>query len=259
MQPILITIGKINIFSWGLMLAIAVIIAIVGISRLFAREGYKKDMVFDLVILCVIFGIIGGRLAYIFTYEWDAFLANPGSLFSLGKGIQGLAWYGGLIGGLMPFTIYLYRKNLPFWRVIDMFAPYLALGYAIVRVGCFLNGCCYGNITDTPLGVVFPFVDTFPRHPTQLYSSVLNLLLFFVLIRFYPRRKFPGQVFLLYIIGYAIYRFVVEFFRASEVFVGPLSLGQVYTLVLLLVALLVYYWRKSHCQELYISRRYNRI
>ena len=250
MQPVIIQIGKISIFSWGFMLAIAVIIAIIGISKLFDQEGYQRDMVLDLVILCVICGIVGARLAYVFTYEWAAFVAHPLIIFSLQDGgIKGLAWYGGLIGGLIPFVIYLRRKKLSFWAVADMFAPYLALGYALVRIGCFLNGCCYGNITDSACGVVFPFVDAFPRHPTQLYSAGLNIILFIILIRFYPKRKFSGQVFLLYIIGYAIYRFIVEFFRYSEIFVGPLSLGQVYTLGLLLLGLLAYYWRKSHHRE----------
>lgn len=250
MQPVIVTIGGISIFSWGLMLALAVIIAVIGISKLFDKEGYERDMVLDLVILCVICGIVGARLAYVFTYEWAAFLAHPLSIFSLQDGgIKGLAWYGGLVGGMIPFIIYLRRKKLSFWVVADMFAPYLALGYALVRIGCFLNGCCYGNITDSACSVVFPFVDAYPRHPTQLYSSGLNLLLFIILIRFYPKRKFPGQVFLLYIIGYAVYRFIVEFFRFSEIFVGPLSLGQVYTLGLLLLGILVYYWQKSRYRE----------
>lgn len=250
MQPVIIQIGEISIFSWGLMLAIAVIIAIIGISKLFEQEGYQRDMVLDLVILCVICGIVGARLAYIFTYEWETFLAHPFSIFSLQDGgIKGLAWYGGLVGGLIPFIIYLRRKKLSFWVVADMFAPYLALGYALVRIGCFLNGCCYGNITDSACGVVFPSVDAYHRHPTQLYSSGLNLMLFIILIRIYPKRKFPGQVFLLYIIGYAIYRFIVEFFRYTEIFVGPLSLGQVYTLGLLLLGILAYYWQKSRYRE----------
>ncbi len=250
MRPVIVTIGKINIFSWGLMLAIAVIIAIIGISKLFEKEGYQKDIVLDLVVICVICGVVGARLAYIFTYEWAEFLAHPLTMFSLQDGgIKGLAWYGALVGGLIPFIIYLRRKKLSFWAVADMFAPYLALGYALVRIGCFMNGCCYGNITDSACGVVFPFVDAYSRHPTQLYSSGLNLLLFIILISFYPKRKFSGQIFLLYIIGYAIYRFMVEFFRFSEIFVGPLSLGQVYTLGLLILGLLAYYWRKSHHQE----------
>jgi phosphatidylglycerol:prolipoprotein diacylglycerol transferase len=249
-QPVLFTIGKINVFSWGLMLAIAVIVAIIGIGRLFDREGYERDMVLDLVMLCVIFGIIGARIAYVFTYDWAVFLSDPLMLFRLQDGgFRGMAWYGGLVGGLIPFIVYLRYKKLSFWKVADMFAPYLALGYALVRIGCFLNGCCYGNITESACGVVFPAVDAYHRHPTQLYGSALNILLFIVLIRFYPRRKFPGQVFLLYVIGYSVYRFIVEFFRSNEIFIGWLSIGQVYTLVLLGLAIVAYEWVKSRHRE----------
>lgn len=247
MMPVLFNIGSISVYSWGFMLAIAVIIGIYGVGKLFEREGYDKENVVDMVLLMVVAGLIGARIAYIIVYEWSTFITNPLSLFSLGTGgIAGLIWYGGLVGGAIPFFIYIYIKKLPFWPVVDMFAPFIALGYALVRIGCFLNGCCYGGETDFILGVVFPYVDAFMRHPTQLYSSALNLLLFGFLIWFYPRRKFNGQVFIYYILGYSVYRFVVEFFRESLIMYGPISLGQVYTLILLAIGIVLYFWRKSN-------------
>ncbi|MDD2586582.1 MAG: prolipoprotein diacylglyceryl transferase [Syntrophomonadaceae bacterium] len=246
MHPVLFRIGTINIYSWGFMLAIAVVIAILGISRLFDREGYDKEMVLDLVILAVVCGVLGGRISYIIVYEWDAFMANPLSFLSLSQGgLAGMIWYGGFIGGLIPFIIYLWRKGLSFWKVADMFAPYLALGYALVRIGCFLNGCCYGKVTDSFMGVVFPFVDNLHRYPTQLYSSVLNFILFIFLLWFFPRRRFSGQVVLLYLMGYSVYRFIIEFFRFSLIMYGPISLGQVYTSILFIIALVIYYWLHS--------------
>lgn len=245
MYPVLFQIGNLKVYSWGFMLALAVLIGVVGVRRLFVREGLDSDAVYDLVLLVVIFGIIGARLAYIITYEWADFLAHPGSFFSLGEGLRGLVWYGGLLGGFISGLIYIIKKKLPFWKVVDIFAPFLALGYALVRIGCFLNGCCYGDITGGACGVVFPGVDAFPRHPTQLYSTGLNLVLFGFLWWLYPRRKFAGQVFLAYILGYSVYRFIVEFFRDSLIMVGPISLGQVYTLGLLLVGIVLYHWRKA--------------
>lgn len=250
MQPVLFEIGGIPVYSWGFMLALAVITAILGISRLFAREGHNSDIVLDLVILSVVFGIIGARLSYILVYEWDAFISNPLSFLSLSHGgLSGLIWYGGFIGGLLAFIIYLWKKRLPFWNVADMFAPYLALGYAFVRVGCFLNGCCYGDVTHSFLGVVFPIVDNLHRHPTQLYSAGINVLLFAFLIWYFPRRKFSGQVFLFYLMGYALYRFVIEFFRFNLVMYGPFSMGQVYTAILFAVALILYFWQKSRYKK----------
>ncbi|NLB89069.1 MAG: prolipoprotein diacylglyceryl transferase [Syntrophomonadaceae bacterium] len=247
MCPVLFNIGSLSVYSWGFMLAVAVIIGIYGVGKLFEQEGFDKENVVDMVLLMVVAGIIGARLAYIVVYEWSTFISNPLSLFSLGTGkIVGLIWYGGLVGGAIPFFIYVYKKKLPVWFVADMFAPFVALGYALVRIGCFLNGCCYGGITDSALGVVFPYVDALTRHPAQLYSTALNLLLFGFLIWFYPRRRFNGQVFIYYILGYSVYRFVVEFFRESLIMYGPISLGQVYTLILLAIGILLYFWRKSN-------------
>lgn len=245
MYPVLFEYGSLRLYSWGFMLAIAVLIAIWGIGRLFEREGYDRDAVFEMIIVMVICGIVGSHLAYILVYQWSEFLADPLIFFDIKNGIEGMIWYGALIGGLIPFIIYIRKKGMSFWRVADMFAPFLALGYALVRVGCFLRGCCYGEITNSALGVVFPAVDEFVRHPTQLYSTALNLVLFAFLLWFYPRRKFSGQVFLFYLIGYCIYRFTVEFFRETVMFQGVLSLGQVYTLGLLVVAVLLYFWQRS--------------
>lgn len=230
------------------MLAVAVLVAIWGIGRLFEREGYDKDAVFDMVILMVLCGVAGSHLAYVLIYQWTDFVADPLILFSIRNGIEGMVWYGAFLGGFIPFVIYLRKKQLPFWKVADMFAPFLALGYALVRIGCFLRGCCYGEITNAACGVIFPVVDEFTRHPTQLYSSALNLLLFLFLIRFYPRRSFPGQVFLLYLIGYTVYRFIVEFFRETVIFYGAFSLGQVYTAGLFVVAVLGYMWLRRRYQ-----------
>ncbi len=243
-------VGTIKIFSWGFMLALAVLIAIIGIGRCLEREGFKREIAADLILLCVVGGVLGGRIAYIITYEWIDFIRNPLAVLSLhGEGIRGLVWYGSLAGGLLPFVVYLRRKELSFWAMADIFAPFLALGYAIVRIGCFLNGCCYGAITSSKWGVVFPAVDGFYRYPTQLYSSALNLVLFAILFWLYPRRRFNGQVFTVYIIGYALYRFIVEFFRDSLIMIGVLSLGQVYTLILLLLGIALYYYLQARYKK----------
>lgn len=247
MHPILFTIGHFTVFSWGTMLAIAVIVAVIGISLLAQHEGYDRDMVLDLVILSVLGGLLGARLSYIFVYEWEAFLRDPLSFFSISQGIEGMIWYGAFLGGMIPFIVYLWKKKLSFWNVADMFSPYLALGYALVRIGCFLRGCCFGNITSSPLGVVFPYIDSFVRHPTQLYSSGINVVLFAILIWLYPRRSFSGQVFIVYLLGYGVYRFIIEFFRYSIIYCGPFTLGQVYTLVLLAVGIGLYFWRQKKC------------
>jgi phosphatidylglycerol:prolipoprotein diacylglycerol transferase len=244
--PTLVELGPVNVNSWGFMLAIAVIVSIFGVGRLFDREGYNKEMVLDMVLIMVICGIIGSRLAYVLVYDWQAFLSNPLMLFSLQDGgIAGLIWYGGLVGGFIPFAIYVYRKKLDFWLLMDMFAPYVALSYALVRIGCFLAGCCYGEVTSCSLGVVFPYLDDLPRHPTQLYSSFINFILFAFLLWRYPRRRFTGEIFVFYIAGYAVYRFIIEFFRENLIFYGPFTLGQVYTAGLFIIAVILYLLRRN--------------
>lgn len=244
MYPVLFEIGSFQIYSWGVMLALAVIIGVWGVGRLFEKEGFSSDTALSMIIIMVIAGVIGGRLAYILVYEWQDLLRDPLPVLFTGS-LSGLIWYGGFVGGFIAYFIYIKKNGLPFFKVADMFAPYIALGYAIVRIGCFLNGCCYGDITSSACGVVFPYVDSFSRYPTQLYSSFLNLALFLFLWWLYPRRKFAGQVFAVYIIGYSVYRFIIEFFRESLITYGIFTLGQVYTLILLIIGIILYWWLKS--------------
>lgn len=248
MQPVLISLGRLKVHSWGFMLAMAVIIAIFGLRRMFKEEGYDPDSVVDLVLILVVSGFLGSRLAYIVLYQWQEFITNPWSVLSLTNGgIGGLVWYGTFLFAVPLFIWFVKRKGYQIWNVMDMLAPNLALGYALVRIGCFLAGCCYGEITNSVLGVVFPVVDSCSRYPTQLFSSGLNFILFIGLIYYYPRRKFSGQIFILYLMGYSIYRFIVEYFRESLINFGPLTMGQVVTAGLFFLALYLYYWRKKQC------------
>ncbi len=249
MYPVLIKIGKFQINSWGFMMLIAILLSIWGISRLFKKQGYNDDIVVELVVLSALAGVIGSRLAYLIIYEWQEFLLDPLATLIPSGGISGMIWYGGFLGGFIVFFLYMRKYKLEFWKISDIFAPFLALSYAIVRIGCFLAGCCYGQETNSACGVVFPYVDALTRHPTQLYSSLLNFMLFLFLIWFYPRRRFDGEVFLLYLIGYSIYRFIIEYFRENIIFYGPLSMGQVYTLGLLLIAAVIYWWRYKYSKK----------
>jgi phosphatidylglycerol:prolipoprotein diacylglycerol transferase len=243
MHPVLIKIGNLSIFSWGFMLAIAMIVAIWGVGRLFTREGYEKDIVLDMVIIMIISGLIGARVLYIATFEWQNFLANPLMFFDYRSG--GLIWYGGFAGGFLGFVIYIWKKGLSFWKMADMYSPYTALGYAIVRIGCFLNGCCFGHVTTSKWGIIFPAVDNFYRYPTQLYSSAINLVIFVILLNLFPRRRFPGQVFLVYVICYSIYRFMIEFFRFNAFYYDNLSLAQLVSIALFAVGIMLYFRQRN--------------
>lgn len=244
-HPILLNMGRIKVYSWGFMLAIAVLVAVLGISKRFKEEGYEPEHVLDMVMILVVTGLLGSRLAFIAMFEWQEFIVHPTIFFGLTEGgFSGLVWYGGFTASVLAFIIYIRIRGYSFWKMADIFAPFLALAYAIVRIGCFLNGCCYGKVTDSACAVVFPFVDGLSRHPTQLYSSAINLLLFALLLWYYPRRKFSGQIFIFYLLGYSVYRFIIEFFRENWVFVGNLSVSQVYSLVILAAGIGLYMWRR---------------
>ncbi len=228
MHPVLIDFGIVKIYSWGFMLAVAVIVALIGLGWRLEREGYEKDLAFNIVLLLAFTGIAGCRLGYVIVYRWSEFLADPLYLFRLNDGgLSGLMWYGGLILAFASYVIYMRSKMLPMWKFADMISPFLILGYAIVRIGCFLAGCCYGKVTTSFLGVVFPLVDGQLRYPTQLISSAVNFLFFLLLMYLYPKRRFNGQLFSITIMGYAVYRFMIEFLRFSEVHYGIFSPGQV--------------------------------
>ncbi|MEI7999146.1 MAG: prolipoprotein diacylglyceryl transferase [Candidatus Omnitrophota bacterium] len=210
MHPILFSIGPLTIYSYGVTIALAVIICSWALSH--DAKAYKipSDVIYDLIFWTVAWGILGARVFYVFL-TWDYFSHNLLEMIMLQHG--GLAWQGGLIGGLLAGIWFVRSKKLPLRILLDLVAPYIALGQSIGRVGCFLNGCCYGR----PLswGIYFP-VHEARLHPTQLYET-FGLLLAFIFLKYAqtkPHRK--GMIFVLYLWLGAIERFVVEFFRADH-------------------------------------------
>jgi phosphatidylglycerol:prolipoprotein diacylglycerol transferase len=222
------------------MLGVAVLLGLFGARRLADREGIDPDRVVDFTLLVVIVGLLGARLFYILFYEWDYFAANPLQIFNPYH--QGLVFQGALVLGILAGVLFVNYYRLNFWRFTDVLSPFVSLGYGIVRIGCFLAGCCYGKPTDLPWGVVFPSLDEVARHPTQLYSALFGFLLFAYLWWLFPRRTFQGQVFLSYLIIYSLGRIFIENFRDNPQFWGPFTLAQVVGAVVLLAAFALYYW-----------------
>jgi len=240
LHPELIQIGPFTIYAWGLMLALAVILGILGLQYYFRQSAYNKEWAIDIILLMIAGGVTGARMLYILLYQRDLLFSHPTALFSSCE-ISGLIWYGGVLGALVPLAWYLRRRNLPALITLDMLAPWTALGYGITRIGCYMAGCCYGKAAPAALGVVFPVVDNLYRYPTQLYSAGISFLLAAALFRLYPRRRFPGQVFLVYAMGYAVYRFAVEFFRKNSIIIGCFSYAQIVAAVLFICAAGFYY------------------
>ena len=176
------------------------------------RYDIEPDRVYDIALVSLLGGVIGARVVYI--------LLNPGTeswrgFFAVWQG--GLSFHGGLACAMILGYIYARRAKLSFWNVADMVAPSLAIGYAFTRIGCFLNGCCYGAPTSLPWGVRFYENGrlTPPSHPTQIYAFLANLLILWLLTKLEPMRRKPGFVFVAYLGLYSVYRFLIEFPRSG--------------------------------------------
>ncbi len=227
MFPEIVKIGPIAIRSYGLMLALSFFIGLMIVHRRSRRAGVGADFVVNLAFLVIVTGVIGARLSYAF-YHWSDFSDNLLDIFnpfgsSEGFGIAGLNLYGGIVLALAAALLYCHVKRESIPAVFDLFAPVLGLGIFITRIGCFLNGCCFGTECHLPWAVTFPegsipysyFGDT-PLHPAQLYSSLYGLLIFLVLSHVERKKRFLGLTFSLFLIIEAFFRFMIEYVRFYE-------------------------------------------
>jgi phosphatidylglycerol:prolipoprotein diacylglycerol transferase len=210
--------------------------------------------VYDLGLYIAISSLIGAKLLLIVT-EFSYYSQNPAEIFSLATLRSGGVYYGGFLVAVIVGISLVHYKKLPIWKMTDIFSPGISLGQSIGRLGCFSAGCCYGRPTTSLLGVTFrnPYSHdavgvplNIPLHPTQLYEAVTNLAIFWFLWTVLKKKKFQGQVFILYLVLYSTSRFVIEFFRGDPergfVFNELLSTSQFISLILLSVAG-VLYWR----------------
>ncbi len=207
--------GPVKVRSWGTMLMVGFGLGLAWAAHASRdEEDITLETLIDLTIVILIGAIVGARVVSALL-NWQDFAQHPGQLLRVWEG--GLSFHGGLIGGWGAGSILIVRRGLGYGRIVDLVIPSVALGYAITRVGCFLNGCCYGIPTDGPLGVCFHELagneGLVPRHATQLYAAALNIGIFFILIKVKPRLRRPGHLALVYLVLYSVYRFAVEYLR----------------------------------------------
>lgn len=258
MHSVLFEIGPIPVRAYGLMLWVALVAGLLRTLRVAKRGGLTSDQVVDISIYSLLGGIVLAHLTSI-VLDLPFYLRNPSEIgglwtgmFSAEGGLRGLSFHGGFAGGMLAAYVYARRKGLSFVNVIDLFSPGLALGYGIARIGCFLNGCCYGTPTDLPWAVRFvtdPVTHalTDPSHPTQIYSMLASFAIFGILVWIERRRRFGGHVFFSYVALYAVYRFLVEFLRkgiTAEVALAGLTEAQVVSIIMFAGAA-IYLWVRS--------------
>lgn len=221
MHPILFTIGPITIYSYGVMLAMAVLVCTYLLSLDAKAYNISQETAYDLVFWCMLWGIIGARIFYVFI-EWSYFSSNLLEIPMLQKG--GLAWQGGFLGGAVSGVWFARSRKLSLRPLLDLAAPYIALGQSIGRIGCFFNGCCYGK--PVAWGIYYPTHHA-RLYPTQLFETAGLFIIFLILKRAQSKPHEAGFIFVFYLWLAAIERFIVEFYRADhDLLWGNLSLAQ---------------------------------
>jgi phosphatidylglycerol:prolipoprotein diacylglycerol transferase len=242
MHPTLFNIGAFSFYSFGLMVALG-FFCIILLSLFYAKkEGIKTEFILDLAVYATIGSFIGARIFYV-VGQWNIYRDNLFEIFMLQNG--GLVFLGGLIFGLVVIMLYAKIKQIPILKLLDAISPGVVLGYAIGRIGCFLNGCCFGVPTHLTWGITFPqgslasfFLPEVPLHPTQLYSFFSMLLAFIILLLLYRNKKYDGQIFFWALIFYSVYRFTVEYFRFSPIHTWGLTPSQLIVIVTFFMGLL---------------------
>ncbi len=236
MHPILGHFGPFTLYSFGLMLALAVVVCSFLLSYDAKAFGISQEIIFDFVFWVIVGGIIGARVFFIIL-NFSDFVANPKEIIMITNG--GLAWQGGLVLGGLSGLFFVRRKKLPLLVMIDLSAPYLALGQAIGRIGCFFNGCCYGK--ESSWGIYFP-VHQSRLLPTQLYDTLMLGAIFFFLKTLQKKSLIRGEIFAAYMMLASVERFINEFFRGDHInsAVG-LSIFQLVSIVVFFLGW--YLWR----------------
>jgi phosphatidylglycerol---prolipoprotein diacylglyceryl transferase len=217
--PIVFHIGSFAVHSYGVMMALAFLAGLWTATLRARREKISAERVADVTLWLMVGAILGARIVYVTTYWKQEFADQPISeIFMIQHG--GLVYYGGLIGATIAGMIYIHWKKMPLWKTADVFAPSIALGSVFGRIGCLLNGCCYGRACSLPWAINFPADNplhppTTPVHPTEIYDALLNFVLYVFLAWLFRRKKFDGQIFATYLILYAVFRSIVEYFRGD--------------------------------------------
>ncbi len=231
MHPILIQIGSFTLYTYGLFVAIGFMTA-VWVSQTLAKPyGIKPHIIADIFFIILISGILGARSLCVLI-NFDAYKTNFVKVFKVWEG--GFVFFGGFILATIVLSAYLKQKKYKIWQIADIIAPGIALGHAFGRLGCLFAGCCYGKECELPFAISFSHPQSLAPlnvllHPTQLYAVISNIVLFIILLWIQKKKRFDGMVFLIYLMLYALFRSIIEFYRGDfrgDFFFDFLSMSQ---------------------------------
>jgi len=257
-NPVVFQMGGFKVGWYSLMYLVAFLVVYAILSyRIKKKEAnLSLDDLVDFLFYAFWGMIIGARLGYVLFYNFTFFLHHPLNIispydFSSGRftGISGMSYHGGLIGIILASWYFSRQKKINFWKLSDFVIPAVPAGYFFGRIGNFLNGELFGRITESHWGMFFSAGGNFLRHPSQIYEAFFEGIVLFVFLFFLRNRKELGGHFLeIYILGYGIFRFFIEFFRQPDSQIGfvlGLTLCQILSLAMILSAFLIFIFRKK--------------
>jgi len=260
-NPAIFSIGSFQLRYYSLMYIVAFVIVYFLVLYRIKHEKYKytAENIQDYLVWAMIGLLIGGRLGYALFYNFGYYFQHPLEIilpfdFSHGFkfiGISGMSFHGGLIGVVIVFILFCRKHKFNPWHFGDLFCPAIPLGYTFGRIGNFINGELFGRVTTVPWGMYFPLDPSHSlRHPSQLYEALFEGIVLFILLWLIRKKKmFDGFFIGIYICGYGFVRFFIEFFREPDsqlgFVLGPLSMGQVLCILMMMAGIAIIIWRKQ--------------
>ena len=244
-DPVALRLGPLSVHWYGLMYLFGMCAAwgLAWWRRAQQTPVWNAEQITDLIFYCAIGLILGGRIGYVLFYGWQFWQVDIWYPLKIWQG--GMSFHGGLIGAVIGLYLFCQRVKRPFVQVCDFMVPFVPIGLAAGRLGNFINAELWGRVTTVPWGMVFPNAGPFPRHPSQLYEFLLEGVLLFVILWFYTQRPRPKWApTALFLLGYGVARFVVEFFRQPDsqlgfVAWGWLTMGQLLSVPMVIFAVLL--------------------
>lgn len=241
MNPVAFEVFGLEVRWYGIFIATAMFLGALIFLRSAKKSGYLEDDIYDIILFSLPAGIIGARLYYV-AFNWSYYAGDIMKIINIRGG--GMAIHGGLIGGILAGYLVCRRKKLDFFDLIDRAAPLFPMGQAIGRWGNFTNGEAHGGPTNLPWAIN---VDGQMVHPTFLYESIWNFCLFLFLAWYGGRKKFKGELILLYMAIYSVGRFFIEGMRTDSLMLGPIRMAQFISLIFIAIAvvLLIFNYKKK--------------